>query len=90
MDTTVTKLSLNVEVSNEIHKLYNLMEDSIFVKAFCENPQTAINEAGLNLDISTLTSTFTDNQNLYDSFIEKLAGKIDTTVFNSHVSSCCS
>lgn len=90
MSSVAKVIDTSYNVSSDLQELLNSMNDSNFVKKFYENPQNALYERGININLSDLSSILSENQELYNDLVERLSQNIDTTIFNQWTSSCCS
>lgn len=77
------------EQEQSVNKILVLLSETEFVAKFAENPQQALSDAGLEMDLGTFTETLSQNQKLYDSMVDKLAEVIDISKLTVSASTCC-
>ncbi|HEO8422665.1 MULTISPECIES: hypothetical protein [Bacillaceae] len=66
------------------------LENQEFIKLFAEDPYTALEKVGIEMDLAEFTAYLSQDRDLYDSIIKKISTQVDVTSMDIPASSCCS
>jgi hypothetical protein len=69
--------------------LLTKLEDETFVSKFAVDPHTALEEAGVEMNLAEFTSKLSEDKEFYQLVTKKLSKVVDVTALSVPVSSCC-
>ncbi|WP_214803176.1 hypothetical protein [Exiguobacterium sp. ERU656] len=69
--------------------LLTKLDDSKFVMKFAEDPYMALEESGLNMDLTEFTTKISEDKVFYDLLTKKLSKVVDVPNMAVPSSSCC-